>query len=75
MLYNLEFIKIGPEFELAGVGFAGNIFITLNAILHLGNDDTLRVDMTKEECACTEKTKLFNTDNVGSTTLIKRIYQ
>ena len=63
MLYNLEFIKIGPEFELAGVGFAGNIFITLNAILHLGNDDTLRVDMTKEECACTEKTKLFNTDN------------
>lgn len=63
MLYNLEFVKIGPEFELAGVGFAGNIFITLNALLHINDDDTLRVDMTKEECACTEKNKLFDTDN------------
>lgn len=63
MLYNLEFVKIGPEFKLAGVGFAGNIFIALNALTYLNDEDRLRVDMSKEECACTEIPNLFNTNN------------
>jgi hypothetical protein len=54
MKYKLEFVKISPEHEFAGVGFAGNIFITLNALTHLSDDDKLFVDMETNECVCTE---------------------
>jgi len=55
MKHKLEFVKISPNHEFAGVGFAGNIFITLNALTHLNEGDTLFVDMESAECACTEK--------------------
>lgn len=54
MKYNLQFIKISPEHQFAGVGFAGNIFITLNALTHIGQEDKLFVDMETNECVCTE---------------------
>jgi len=54
MKYKLQFIKISNEHEFAGVGFAGNIYITLNALTYLSNDDRLHVDMATNECACTE---------------------
>jgi hypothetical protein len=54
MKYNLQFIKISPQHQFAGVGFAGNIFITLNALTHTNFDDKLRVDMETNECVCTE---------------------
>lgn len=56
MKNKLTFVKIAPDFEFAGVGFAGNIFITLNALAHLSNDnERLHVDMSTNDCACTEK--------------------
>lgn len=64
MKHKLEFVKISPNHEFAGVGFAGNIFITLNALTHLNEDDTLFVDMESNECACTEKgVKIQDTNN------------
>lgn len=64
MKYKLQFIKISPEHKFAGVGFAGNIFITLNALMHIGKEDKLVVDMETNECACTEKDLiLHNTKN------------
>jgi len=64
MTYNLEFVKISNEHEFAGVGFAGNIFIILNALTHIGDDDFMYVDMGKNECACSEKnTTLYDTKN------------
>jgi len=63
MKYNLEFIKISPQHEFAGVGFAGNIFITLNALTHTSKDDKLFVDMESHECVCTEKEMIHDTMN------------
>jgi hypothetical protein len=53
--HKLEFVKISPAHEFAGVGFAGNIFITLNALTHINEGDKLFVDMETNECVCTEK--------------------
>ena len=64
MVYKLEFVKIGPKHEFAGVGFAGNIFIILNALTHLDDGDELFIDMETNECVCTEKDIiLHNTKN------------
>jgi hypothetical protein len=63
MKYKLQFVKISPSHEFAGVGFAGNIFITLNALTHISNDDTLFVDMETHECVCTEDEIIHNTKN------------
>lgn len=64
MKHKLEFVKISPKHEIAGVGFAGNIFVTLNALTYLKKDDQLYVDMETNECVCTEKEKfLHNTHN------------
>ena len=41
MNYNLKFVKISNEHQFAGVGFAGNIFITLNALSYT-TDVTVR---------------------------------
>ena len=64
MKYNLEFVKIGEDFKFAGVGFAGNIFITLNALTYLSEEDSMFVDMETNECVCTEKNvNIFDTKN------------
>jgi hypothetical protein len=56
MIYKLEFVKIAPEHGVAGVGFAGNIFIVMGALSHLKNpEDMMYVDMETNECICTEK--------------------
>jgi hypothetical protein len=60
----LQFNKISNDHKFAGVGFAGNIFIVLNALSQISNDKKLFVDMSKNACVCTEKEHtLFNTDN------------
>lgn len=63
MKYNLQFIKISPEHQFAGVGFAGNIFITLNALTHTNLDNKLRVDMETNECVCTETGPMIHDTN------------
>jgi hypothetical protein len=64
MNYKLTFVKISNEHQFAGVGFAGNIFITLNALTHTSLNDKLYVDMETNECVCTEKgTIMFDTNN------------
>lgn len=64
MNYRLKFIKISPNHQFAGVGFAGNIFITLNALTHTSINDKMYVDMESNECVCTEKNfNEFNTQN------------
>jgi hypothetical protein len=64
MKYKLNFIKISPQHKFAGVGFAGNIFITLNALTHTNMDDKIHVDMESNECVCTEKdVYLHDTNN------------
>lgn len=55
MKYNLQFIKISPNHQIAGVGFAGNIFIVLNSLTNLSLDDELYVDMETHECITTQK--------------------
>lgn len=54
MNHKITFVKIAPDFEFAGVGFAGNIFIILNALTYLQNNEKLFVDMATNECVCTE---------------------
>jgi hypothetical protein len=65
MKHKLEFVKISPEHEIAGVGFAGNIFITLSALSFVNDEDRLYVDMETNECICTVNTDtlLHNTNN------------
>ena len=63
MKHKLVFVKISPNHEFAGVGFAGNIFITLNALTHIGKDDKLFVDMESHECVCSEKEIIHETSN------------
>jgi hypothetical protein len=72
MKYKLEFVKISPKNKFAGVGFAGNIFIILNALTYLSLDDSLFVDMETNECACTETDDvILNTKIAGNIILIK----
>ena len=60
----LQFNKISNEHKFAGVGFAGNIFIVLNALSQTTNDKKLFVDMSTNDCVCTERDyNLFNTNN------------
>lgn len=54
MKHKLEFVKIGPTHQVAGVGFAGNMFIILSTLVHVGDDEKLHVDMT-HDCICSEK--------------------
>jgi hypothetical protein len=63
MKYKLQFIKISDQHQFAGVGFAGNIFITLNALTHISKDDKLFVDMETNECVCTQKDELIHETN------------
>ena len=64
MKYKLKFIKISNEHKFAGVGFAGNIFITLNALTHISDNDKLIVDMESNECVCTERNAdIYGTKN------------
>jgi hypothetical protein len=64
MNYKLTFVKISNEHQFAGVGFAGNIFITLNALMYTTLNDKLYIDMETNECVCTEKNSLmFETKN------------
>jgi len=64
MNYKFTFEKISPQHEFAGVGFAGNIFIILNALSVIGDDDLLFVDMETNDCVCTEKDLiLYDTKN------------
>lgn len=64
MKHKLEFIKISKSHLFAGVGFGGNIFIVLNALTNLSDDDLLIVDMETNECVCTQPDlKDFNTNN------------
>lgn len=64
MKYKLNFVKISDSHQFAGVGFAGNIFITLNALEHTTIDDNMYVDMGTNECVCTENNvDLYDTNN------------
>lgn len=64
MKHKLEFIKISDQHEFAGVGFAGNIFIVLNALTHISNEDELYVDMETNPCCCTDHSQtIFETKN------------
>ena len=56
MKNKLTFNKFTPDAEFAGVGFAGNMFLVLNTLAHLDNEnEKLHVDMYTNECVCTEK--------------------
>ena len=64
MKYKLTFIKISNQHEFAGVGFAGNIMIVLNALTHMTVEDNLYVDMETNQCCCTEpNSELFDAKN------------
>jgi hypothetical protein len=64
MKYKLEFVKISSQHLFAGVGFGGNIFIVLNALTNISDDDLLIVDMETNECVCSQPDlKDFNTNN------------
>lgn len=64
MVYNIEFVKISRNHKFAGVGFAGNIFIILNALAHIKSEDQLFVDMETNECVCYEKNQnMYPTKN------------
>jgi hypothetical protein len=62
--YKLTFLKISENNEYAGVGFAGNIFIILNALTYIGDLDYLYVDMETNKCVCNENNfLLYDTKN------------
>ena len=63
MNYNLKFVKISNEHQFAGVRFAGNIFITLNALSYTTIEDKMHVDMETNECVCTEKGNTIHETN------------
>lgn len=64
MKHKIEFVKISNQHLFAGVGFGGNIFIVLNALTNILNDDLLVVDMETNECVCTQPDlKDYNTNN------------
>ena len=62
-MYNLKFVKISGEHQIAGVGFGGDIFIVLNVLTSINTNDKLHVDMQSNECVCTEKEMIFGTFN------------
>jgi hypothetical protein len=65
----LKFVKIGAVndplgSDFSGVGMGGNIFMVLNSLLNMNEDDRLYVDMETENCVCTEHNfDKFNTNN------------
>ena len=65
----LKFVKIGAAndplgTDYSGVGMGGNIFMVLNSLLNMSEDDRLYVDMETENCVCTEHNfDKFNTNN------------
>jgi hypothetical protein len=64
MKYNLKFVKQSKEHKFAGVGFAGNIFIILNSLMYIKENDDLHVDIETNECCCSDETQtLFDTKN------------
>lgn len=63
MKHNLQFVKISPQHEIAGVGFAGNIFIILNALTYINDGDKLHIDMESYECISTEKDVVLHDTN------------
>jgi len=64
MKYKFTFEKISPQHEFAGVGFAGNMFIILNALAVINENDELYVDMETNDCVCTENDSIIhNTKN------------
>ena len=64
MNYKLQFRKISNEHKFAGVGMAGNIFIILNALTYLNDNDVLFIDMETNECCCTQNDlDIFKTKN------------
>jgi hypothetical protein len=64
MKYKLEFVKISSQHLFAGVGFGGNIFIVLNSLTNISDDDLLIVDMETNECVCSQPDlKDFKTNN------------
>ena len=64
MKHKLEFVKISNQHLFAGVGFGGNIFIVLNALTNISEDDLLVVDMETNECVCYQPDlKDYNTNN------------
>lgn len=64
MNHKLIFVKISPNHEIAGVGFAGNMFIILSTLVHVLDGERLYVDMETNECVCTEgNISLHDTNN------------
>jgi len=64
MNYKLQFVKISPQHKIAGVGFAGNIFVILNCLEYLEEQDTIYVDMETNECVTTQDDlEIFCTKN------------
>ena len=64
MKHKLEFVKISNEHLFAGVGFGGNIFIVLNSLTNISDDDLLVVDMETNECVCSQPDlDNYNTNN------------
>ena len=63
MVYKFTFEKLSPENKFAGVGFAGNMFIILNALTYLNENDKLFVDMETNDCVCTEKGSIIHNTN------------
>jgi hypothetical protein len=64
MKYNLQFVKISDQHQIAGVGFAGNIGTVLNTLVPLTEEDRLFVDMASFNCICSENdTEYFGTNN------------
>lgn len=60
----LQFVKLHKENKYAGVGMGGNIFMVLNSLLNMNDEDYLYVDMETEDCVCTENNfSKFNTSN------------
>jgi hypothetical protein len=64
MKYKLQFVKISPQHEIAGIGFGGNIGTVLNMLVALNDTDRLHVDMESFNCVCAENDfDYFGTNN------------
>ena len=64
MKYNLQFVKISDQHQIAGVGFGGNMGTVLNTLVPLTEEDRLFVDMGGFNCVCSEEDiEYFGTNN------------
>jgi hypothetical protein len=63
MINKLIFEKISEESPIAGVGTAGNIWMVLNALLNINENEKLFVDMETNKTINNEDEKLFDTYN------------